>query len=715
MKVRDLMTREPIRLPPDATVARAIAIMVERRISCVLVEAAGEEEPWGIVTRRDVVAKVAARGLDPAAVRLGEVMSFAILAVDPALDVGYASRLMQRFAVRHLPVLQGPALVGILSYHDVLRVFTLLTSVPFFERLPVEDLIALLGLASVRPCPAGHVLIREGDPGGDLFLVEEGEMAVSTRQAGRIARIRAGELFGEMELFGGRRSATVRAVRDSRLLVFDGERFRALAGRRQRLGAVVYESMARLLSERLRRANRFLFLRGLWAHRALVARGAAIAAAIFVILVLGTAGISESPGFCPTCHYMRPYSTSWSASPHHQVTCTACHKSYGLHGALRGKITGVAMVVRYVTHTYAPKPEAKVDDASCLAAGCHDRGAPAWRFQPAGGREVWFNHALHLRPVAGLGTLRCTSCHNHRGQDEHFSVTADACFLCHFGGRSVGSPAAPPPTPCRGCHTFRGGGARAAAGPARVDHGKLGKAADCLACHRNVAQGSAAVEEARCTACHLKPGALGTEEMHRVHVEKEDVDCFDCHGTVGHPGPRDPILAGRCEACHVGEHEAQEHLYLGEGGAGVAGRAALMFYMHVECTACHGVEAAGADSARAPAHGGGMGKVCLDCHDLTSGEQARMWKTTIERSLAEVRAGLRRFEGAAGPDAATRHPEAFRLYAEARQNCEIVAGDPAAAIHNFRYAQDLLQRSRERLAAAGALLGASGGGQGEGR
>jgi hypothetical protein len=379
---------------------------------------------------------------------------------------------------------------------------------------------------------------------------------------------------------------------------------------------------------------------------------------------------------------------------------------------MRGKITGLSMVVRYATHTYAPKPEAEVDDASCLSAGCHDRGVPAWRFQAAGGGEVWFNHALHLRPIPGLGTLGCTSCHNHRGQDDHFSVTADACFLCHFAGSGAAPGAAGaelPPTPCRGCHNFRRG-ARAVAGPARVDHAKLGKAADCLACHRNVAEGSAAVEESRCTACHLKPRALATEEMHQVHVQEEDIDCFDCHAMVGHPGPRDRILAGRCEACHAGEHEAQERLYLGEGGAGVAGRPALMFYMHVECTACHRVEAAGADSTRNTAHGGGTGQICLDCHDLTSEQQARMWKTTIERSLAEVRASLRRFEDEAGPEAAARHPEAFRLYGEARQNYEIVAGDPAAGIHNFRYAQDLLQRSEERLETALGLLGAGGGG-----
>ncbi len=706
MKVRDLMSRDITRLPPTATVREAIALMESRRISSVIVEREGEDEPFGIVTRRDIVYRVAARGLDPAHVQLAGIMSLALITVDPALDSGYASRLMRRFNIRHLPVLRDTELVGIVSYHDVLRVFTLLVSVPFFRELGVEDLIALLQIAAVRACPPGTVLIQEGRMDRDLFLLDEGEMEVSTCRAGRIARIQPGEFFGEVELFGGQRSATVRAVSTSRVLVFDGRRFLELVGRRERLGAVVYGNMARILSERLKRANRFLFLRGIWAHRLLVLRVAVIAAAIFASLVLGTAAVSESPAFCKSCHYMRPYQASWSASPHRDVTCTKCHKSYGLGGAVRGKITGVAMLVRYATKTYGPKPEAKVDDTSCLSSGCHSTATRAWIFRSEGGdttrsHEVWFDHARHLRPLSEVGTLRCTSCHGHREQEEHFSVSASTCFLCHFSSEvsSAGM--------CRACHQVgrdSGSGKRL-----RVDHSRLARGADCLACHRNVASGSVRVEESRCTACHLQPDSLPSVEMHRVHVLAADVDCLDCHSTITHPGPEDRILAGRCDACHVGEHSAQERLYLGEGGVGVTGRPALMFYMHVECTACHQAGSGAMDSTHAGAAPGVTGQVCLDCHDVSAADQARMWRTTIERSLERVRSALARFEAAAGPATPTSHPEAFRLYQEARRNYETVREDPSAAIHNFRYAQDLLEASEERLGTALSLVGAGDG------
>src|SRR3989337_2892649 len=111
------MSRDVARLPPTATVREAIALMESRRISSVLVERAEEEEPYGIVTRSDIVYRVAGRGLDPRAVPLVEMMSLAPIVADPALDVGYANRLMRRFGIRHLPVLDGLEIVGVISSH----------------------------------------------------------------------------------------------------------------------------------------------------------------------------------------------------------------------------------------------------------------------------------------------------------------------------------------------------------------------------------------------------------------------------------------------------------------------------------------------------------------------------------------------------------------------------------------------------------------------
>jgi hypothetical protein len=199
--------------------------------------------------------------------------------------------------------------------------------------------------------------------------------------------------------------------------------------------------------------------------------------------------------------------------------------------------------------------------------------------------------------------------------------------------------------------------------------------------------------------------------MHQVHVQDEDIDCFDCHSVIGHPGPSQKSLAGQCDACHGDVHAAQERLYLGEGGAGVAARPALMHYFHVECTACHGTDAEGADSTVVPRHTTDVESACLDCHEVTTADRVRMWMTTIEQSLDRVQRLLSRFEERAGAKGEIRHPEAYRLYEEARLNYGIVAADPSAGIHNFRYAQDLLEAAEEELGKAMKLLDGSKGEQ----
>ncbi len=704
MKVTDLMSTDLAVLPRTAKVAEAGDLILGRMISSVLVDRECSDEPWGIVTRSDIVSKVAARNLDPHRTTVAELMTLALMTIDPELGVGYASRMMHRFGIHHLPVVRGEELLGILSYHDVLRVLHLLRTIPFFERLPVPDLTALLTVASIENHKEGDILIREGETGRNLFILEEGEMIVSTRRAGRIARIRAGELFGEMELFGGVRSATIRAKRDSRVLVLAGDRFERLATERKAIGAVVFESMSRLLSERLRHANRYLFLRGIWTHRALVLRIFGVISLAFVLLVLGTATISETPSFCRTCHNMLPYHESWTKSPHRDVKCTKCHWSYGLRGAIRGKITGVAMVVRYVTGTYGPKPEAEVDDESCLRSECHKPELPAWKFTNSDSQNLRFDHALHLNSLRPIGRLRCTSCHSHRGQEEHFSVSASTCFLCHFPGMGTR------PTPCLGCHDFAS--LEGAPQPQlRVNHAAFKNGTDCLACHRNVVSGEGRVEEDRCRSCHSRIDTLSVGRMHKVHVRSEDVDCFECHSTLAHPGPSDRILAGRCDACHGDPHKAQERLYLGEGGIDVADRPALMFFYHVECTACHRIEEAGTDSISIPDHEDREKVPCLECHDVTFPDRVRMWSKQIDRRLAELKGLLAIVAVRMGEEGQDRTPRAYRLYMEALQNYDVVAADPSAGIHNYRYAEDLLNACKEKLAAAMESLDTRQGGK----
>ncbi len=108
----------------------------------------------------------------------------------------------------------------------------LLCRLPLFSGVPQQDLDWLFGTASQVQIAAGQVLMREGEPGGALYIVLEGEFEFTKRSGSRevtIAMGGEGEVIGEMSLLDqAPRSATARATRDSRLLKIEQDAFRQL-------------------------------------------------------------------------------------------------------------------------------------------------------------------------------------------------------------------------------------------------------------------------------------------------------------------------------------------------------------------------------------------------------------------------------------------------------------------------------------------------------
>jgi CBS domain-containing protein len=117
MQVSDIMHRDVVTVSTDDTYARAAGVLKEHRISSVVV--LDGDRPAGIVTERDVV-HVVAEGSDPGAVRVGQHMTTDLATADPKDDIADAARLMAQRRIRHLPVLDRGALVGIISIRDLM-------------------------------------------------------------------------------------------------------------------------------------------------------------------------------------------------------------------------------------------------------------------------------------------------------------------------------------------------------------------------------------------------------------------------------------------------------------------------------------------------------------------------------------------------------------------------------------------------------------------
>jgi len=129
-------------------------------------------------------------------------------------------------------------------------------SIAFFEGLPAEELTRILGSLARRRFSAGALMLAEGDPVGEMYIIQDGlaEVVIIDRAGSEhlLSRIGAGGTLGEMALITGQpASATVRAASDTEVLVLTREEFEDVADRLP----VVYRNLGAILSRRLNRTN----------------------------------------------------------------------------------------------------------------------------------------------------------------------------------------------------------------------------------------------------------------------------------------------------------------------------------------------------------------------------------------------------------------------------------------------------------------------------
>jgi CRP-like cAMP-binding protein len=107
-----------------------------------------------------------------------------------------------------------------------------------------------------REFPRGTVLFREGDPGGEMYVVNRGKVAISAR-VGAVEKVLStlgqGEFLGEMSILNGApRSATATCVEDCLLLVVDARTFETMV----RASSEIAVRMIKKMAARLAEANR---------------------------------------------------------------------------------------------------------------------------------------------------------------------------------------------------------------------------------------------------------------------------------------------------------------------------------------------------------------------------------------------------------------------------------------------------------------------------
>src|SRR5919201_3059711 len=134
----------------------------------------------------------------------------------------------------------------------------LIARVPLFTPLSKKERGQVASIADELDLPADKLLIREGEPGREFFVLLEGEAEV-TRKGKKLATRRSGEFFGEIALVSRvPRTATVKTSKPVRALVIRDVDFRALIRRTPAIAVKVLEALAdRLAPDAVKRRRPF--------------------------------------------------------------------------------------------------------------------------------------------------------------------------------------------------------------------------------------------------------------------------------------------------------------------------------------------------------------------------------------------------------------------------------------------------------------------------
>jgi signal-transduction protein with cAMP-binding, CBS, and nucleotidyltransferase domain len=116
------MTKHVVDIQLDATVSDAIEKMREWNVSSLLVRRQDSTDTWGFMSRKDVLEKVVARGLDSDTVHVYEIMTKPVITVPPNCSLRDCAALMVRADIRRVLVFDGQDIVGIVSSSDIFNV-----------------------------------------------------------------------------------------------------------------------------------------------------------------------------------------------------------------------------------------------------------------------------------------------------------------------------------------------------------------------------------------------------------------------------------------------------------------------------------------------------------------------------------------------------------------------------------------------------------------
>ena len=123
LKIEDVVIRKVITIDSRSSILEATEVM-QRYATSSLVVLSGKKID-GILSTRDIIARVVAKGLDPATISVEDVMTSPVLMMRPDTPLGEAIKIMIQRKIKKLPLVTGEKnnakLVGLLSLTDLVE------------------------------------------------------------------------------------------------------------------------------------------------------------------------------------------------------------------------------------------------------------------------------------------------------------------------------------------------------------------------------------------------------------------------------------------------------------------------------------------------------------------------------------------------------------------------------------------------------------------
>ena len=119
VRVADVMERDYVIVDGVATVAEALAALLEREAHFLMVAKRHPDDEFGIVMVDDIAKQVLARNRSPERTNVYEIMSKPVLAVRPEMDIRYCARLFENFGISAAPVIARGEIKGVVAYDQL--------------------------------------------------------------------------------------------------------------------------------------------------------------------------------------------------------------------------------------------------------------------------------------------------------------------------------------------------------------------------------------------------------------------------------------------------------------------------------------------------------------------------------------------------------------------------------------------------------------------